>query len=82
MLRLSKEHGKKVGLSFHVGSQCMDKISFSKGIIEIGKIIKKTKIVPDVINVGGGFPSIYPDLIPEPLENYLNEIKKSLKNLN
>ena len=81
LLRLCKEHGKKVGLSFHVGSQCMDKISFSKGISEIGNIIKKTKIVPDVINVGGGFPSVYPDLRPEPLDNYLNEIKKGLKNL-
>jgi ornithine decarboxylase len=81
LLRLCKEHGKRVGLSFHVGSQCMDKISFSKGIAEIGNIIKKTKIVPDVINVGGGFPSIYPDLRPEPLENYLAEIKKSLNNL-
>tara|TARA_Y100000590_G_scaffold434955_1_gene553817 strand:- start:303 stop:1481 length:1179 start_codon:yes stop_codon:yes gene_type:complete len=81
LLRLSKEHGKKVGLSFHVGSQCMDKISFSKGIGEIGNIIKKTKIVPDIINIGGGFPSIYPDLIPEPLENYMIEIRESLKNL-
>jgi len=81
LLRLCKEHGKKVGLSFHVGSQCMDKISFSKGISEIGNIIKKTKIVPDVINVGGGFPSIYPDLRPEPLDSYLDEIKKGLKNL-
>ena len=81
LLRLCKEHGKKVGLSFHVGSQCMDKISFSKGISEIGNIIKKTKIVPDVINIGGGFPSIYPDLKPEPLDSYLNEIKKALKNL-
>ena len=81
LLRLCKEHGKKVGLSFHVGSQCMDKISFSKGICEIGNIIKKTKIVPDVINIGGGFPSIYPDLKPEPLDSYLNEIKKALKNL-
>ncbi len=81
LLRLSKEHGKKVGLSFHVGSQCMDKISFSKGIAEVGNIIKKTKIVPDVINIGGGFPSIYPDLIPEPLENYMIEIKESLKSL-
>jgi len=81
LLRLSKEHGKKVGLSFHVGSQCMDKISFSKGIVEVGNIIKKTKIVPDIINIGGGFPSIYPDLIPEPLENYMAEIKKGLKNL-
>jgi|TARA_B100002051_G_scaffold218984_1_gene212316 ornithine decarboxylase len=81
LLRLSKEHGKKVGLSFHVGSQCMDKISFSKGITEVGNIIKKTKIVPDVINIGGGFPSIYPDLVPEPLENYITEIKNGLKNL-
>ena len=81
LLRLCKAHAKRVGLSFHVGSQCMHKISFAKGINEIGKIIKKTKIVPDVINVGGGFPAMYPDLIPEPLDNYLNVIKESLKNL-
>ena len=81
LLRLSKAHSKRVGLSFHVGSQCMDKISFSKGIAEVGNIIKKTKIIPDVINIGGGFPSVYPDLIPEPLENYMNEIKIALKNL-
>ena len=81
LLRLCKAHAKRVGLSFHVGSQCMHKISFAKGINEIGKIIKKTKIIPDVINVGGGFPAIYPDLIPEPLDNYLDVIKESLKNL-
>ena len=81
LVRLCKQHGKKIGISFHVGSQCMHKISFSKGIKEIGNIIKKTKIIPDVINVGGGFPSIYPDLKPEPLENYMHEIRKSLKDL-
>jgi len=81
LLRLCKEHGKEVGLSFHVGSQCMHPISFSKGITEIGNIIKKTKIVPDVINIGGGFPSLYPDLIPEPLENYMSEIKEGLEKL-
>ena len=81
LVRLCKDHSKKLGISFHVGSQCMHKISYSKGIREIGNIIKKTKIIPDVINVGGGFPSIYPDLNPEPLSSYLDEIKKSLKNL-
>ncbi len=81
LVRLCKEHSKKLGISFHVGSQCMHKVSYSKGIREIGNIIKKTKIIPDVINVGGGFPSLYPDLNPEPLSNYLNEIKLSLKNL-
>ncbi len=81
LVRLCKQHGKKVGISFHVGSQCMHKISFSKGIKEIANIIKKTKIIPNTINIGGGFPSIYPDLKPEPLENYMQEIKKALSDL-
>ena len=81
LLRLAKQYAKKIGLSFHVGSQCMHPISYSKGISEIGNIIKKTKIVPDFINVGGGFPSIYPDLNPQPLENYISEIKKAFDNL-
>ncbi len=81
LLRLCKDNSNKLGISFHVGSQCMHKISYSKGIKEIGNIIRKTKIIPDVINVGGGFPSIYPDLNPEPLKNYIEEIKKSLKEL-
>ena len=81
LLRLVKQCANKIGLSFHVGSQCMHPISYAKGISEIGNIIKKTKIVPDYINVGGGFPTIYPDLIPQSLDNYFNEIKKSLENL-
>ncbi len=81
LVRLCKEHAKKIGMSFHVGSQCMHKISFSKAIKEVGNLIKKTKIIPDIINVGGGFPSIYPDLKPEPLENYIKEIKKSIADL-
>ena len=79
LLRLAKAHARKVGLSFHVGSQCMHPVSYAKGIREVGNIIKKTKIVPDFINVGGGFPSIYPDLQPQSLENYLNEIKKAFE---
>ena len=81
LLRLVKQHAKKIGLSFHVGSQCMHPISYSKGISEIANIIKKTKIVPDYLNIGGGFPTIYPDLIPPSLESYFDEIKKGLENL-
>ena len=81
LLRLAKAHAYKVGLSFHVGSQCMHPISYTKGIRDLGNIIKKTKIVPDIINIGGGFPSVYPDLHPQSLENYINEIKKAFNNL-
>ena len=81
LLRLVKQYSSKIGLIFHVGSQCMHPISYAKGITEIGNIINKTKIVPDFINVGGGFPTIYPDLIPQSLSSYFEEIKKSLENL-
>ena len=81
LYRLTKQYAKKIGLSFHVGSQCMHPISYSKGINEIKYIIKKTKIVPDVINIGGGFPTIYPDLVPQSLDSYFEEIKNSLNNL-
>ena len=81
LYRLTKQYAKKIGLSFHVGSQCMHPISYSKGINEIKYIIKKTKIVPDVINIGGGFPTIYPDLVPKSLDSYFEEIKNSLNKL-
>ena len=81
LLRLAKVNSKKVGLSFHVGSQCMHPISYSKGIDEIGNIIKRTKIIPDYINIGGGFPTIYPDLVPQSLESYFDQIKNSLAKL-
>ena len=81
LLRLTKQYAKKIGLSFHVGSQCMHPISYAKGITEIGNVIKRTKIIPHYINVGGGFPTIYPDLVPQSLDNYFEEINKSLKNL-
>ena len=81
-IKIAKLHSKKIGLSFHVGSQCMHPISYSKGINEVGNIIKKTKIIPDYINIGGGFPTIYPDLVPLSLESYMEEIKRSLENLN
>ncbi|MDA9222639.1 type III PLP-dependent enzyme [Candidatus Pelagibacter sp.] len=81
LLRLTKQYAKKIGLSFHVGSQCMHPISYTKGIADIGNIIKKTKIIPDYINIGGGFPAIYPDLVPQSLDNYFEEIQKGLSNL-
>ena len=43
LLRLAKAHAAKVGLSFHVGSQCMHPVSYVKGIRELGNIIKKNK---------------------------------------
>jgi ornithine decarboxylase len=82
LLKAAKDNAKKIGVSFHVGSQCMHPISYAKAIKDINVLIKKTGICPDIINVGGGFPSTYPDLYPRPLSEYLHEIKKAIASLN
>ena len=82
LLRQIKEVANKIGISFHVGSQCMHPISYSKALKDVGILIKKTGIEPNIINVGGGFPTTYPDMYPQPLINYINEIKKSFAKLN
>ncbi len=82
LAKLGKIKSKRFGFSFHVGSQCMHPVAYSKAIKDLGNIIKKSNILPDVINVGGGFPTTYPDLYPQPIKNYFNEIDQAIKKLN
>ena len=82
LLKQIKETAKKIGISFHVGSQCMHPISYSKALKDVGNLIKKSRINPDYINVGGGFPTTYPDMYPQPLINYIKEIEKGFSKLN
>ena len=82
LMKLAQSYAKKLAVSFHVGSQCMNPISYSKAIKDIGLLIKRTGITPDIINVGGGFPTTYPDLYPQPLKNYITEIEKGIRKLN
>ena len=55
LIKLAQSYAKKLAVSFHVGSQCMNPISYLKAIKDIGLLIKRTGITPDIINVGGGF---------------------------
>jgi len=60
----------------------MHPISYAKALKDIATLIKKSEITPDIINVGGGFPSTYPDLYPRPLSEYVNEITNAFNKLN
>ena len=66
-------------MSFHVGSQCMHPISYSKGITEIGNIIKKQKLYPIILMLEVDFLQYILILIPQSLDNYFDEIKKKFR---
>ncbi len=65
---------KQIGICFHVGSQCMHPNAYRIAIRMVGKLIKQTRVKVHFFNVGGGFPSIYPGMIPPCLMEYFEVI--------
>ncbi len=74
LLRCIKKVSHKVGVCFHVGSQCMHPDSYKIALNITAKVTKEANVKINFINVGGGFPSIYPHLKPPKITDYFNTI--------
>jgi ornithine decarboxylase len=66
----------KMGVSFHVGSQCMRPTAFQAAMAQANRAIIRAGVLVDVVDVGGGFPSVYPGLLPPDLEDYVDSIQR------
>jgi ornithine decarboxylase len=77
LLKLARKLAARVGLCFHVGSQCMEPDAFRRAIERAGEAVQQAGIQLDVLDIGGGFPSVYPGLTPPPLEDYMAVIAKA-----
>lgn len=65
-----------MGVSFHVGSQCMRPTAFQAAMTQASRALVRAGVFADVVDVGGGFPSIYPGMAPPPLADYLDSIDR------
>lgn len=81
LLRAARPHAARLGLSFHVGSQCLDPLAWRDALELAGAVIREAGVAVDVIDVGGGFPVAYPDIDPPPLGAFLAEIEASFERL-
>ncbi len=81
LLQLSRQHCDWLGVCFHVGSQAMTPFAFVQALDRTRAAIAEASVVIDMIDVGGGFPSIYPDMEPPPLEDYFSIIAQHFENL-
>ena len=81
LLRHARKVAHKVGICFHVGSQCMDPVSYRGAIARAMDVIAKAKVKVDVLDVGGGFPAPYPGMTPPPLEAFASAIAEAAKPL-
>ncbi|MEI6730574.1 MAG: type III PLP-dependent enzyme, partial [Pseudomonadota bacterium] len=78
LLKETRKYAAKLGICFHVGSQCMDPDDYRTAIAKVRWLINDAKVEVDSVDVGGGFPSIYPDMTPPDLQNYMDVIASSL----
>jgi ornithine decarboxylase len=78
LLIAARKSAKKLGICFHVGSQCMDPNAYKNALEQARQLIDETGIAVDIIDIGGGFPSVYPGLEPVALINYMTTIKDAI----
>jgi ornithine decarboxylase len=82
LLRAARPFAGKLGIAFHVGSQCMDPLAWREAMNLAGSVIRRAGVQVDVIDVGGGFPVAYPDITPPPLGAFMAEIDAAFDRLN
>ena len=77
LLKRIKATAAKVGICFHVGSQCEDKATFTSAIADVAGIMDQLPFQIDALDVGGGFPADYLGKGIHPSE-YFREIQDAL----
>ena len=63
-----------MGVSFHVGSQCMRPSAYRAAMAQVSRALVRAGVFADVVDVGGGFPSVYPGMSPPDLQAYMDAI--------
>ena len=65
-----------MGVSFHVGSQCMRPSAYEAAMAQVGRAITRAGVIVDIVDVGGGFPSVYPGMVPPDMSEYADAIHR------
>ena len=81
LLFAARQAADALGICFHVGSQAMTPEAYSQAMERVRAAIVDAAVTVDVIDVGGGFPSVYPGMEPPALERYFDVIHRAFESL-
>jgi ornithine decarboxylase len=65
-----------MGVTFHVGSQCMRPSAYAAAMAQVSRALVRAGVFADIVDVGGGFPSVYPGMLPPDLAEYVAAIDR------
>lgn len=78
LLRAARPHAARLGVSFHVGSQCLEPAAYARAIALAARVIREAGVAVEILDVGGGFPVAYPDVVPPPLSAFTAAIAQAV----
>ena len=81
LLMATRQAADALGICFHVGSQAMSPQAYSDAIERVRAAIVDASVTVDIVDVGGGFPSVYPGMEPPALEAYFDAIHRGFESL-
>jgi ornithine decarboxylase len=81
LLFAARQAADALGICFHVGSQAMTPAAYAEAMERVRAAIVAAAVTVDIVDVGGGFPSVYPGMEPPPLEAYFDVISRSFESL-
>jgi ornithine decarboxylase len=81
LLLRARQVARRLGITFHVGSQAVVPAAFGEALRQVGKLIVASGVLVDAIDTGGGFPSRYPHSDPPELSAYTDEIVEAWDDL-
>ena len=81
LLRVARPHAARLGVSFHVGSQCVEPLAWRRALALVGEVIREAGVPVEVVDVGGGFPVAYPGVEPPALGAFFAEIEAGFEAL-
>ncbi len=81
LLFAARQAADALGICFHVGSQAMTPLAFQEAMSRVRQAIVDAAVTVDVVDVGGGFPSIYPGMEPAPIQAYFDTIHNTFEAL-
>ncbi|WP_297366622.1 type III PLP-dependent enzyme [Acidocella sp.] len=81
LLAMARGRAGRLGVAFHVGSQCLEPEAWRTAIRLSGEVIRASGVRVEVLDVGGGFPVAYPDMDPPALGAFLQVIDEAYAEL-
>jgi ornithine decarboxylase len=81
LLVATRQVADALGICFHVGSQAMTPAAYAEAMEHVRAAIVEASVTVDIVDVGGGFPSVYPGMEPPPLESYFDVIHRTFEDL-